>query len=47
MRNRLFATENEIVTLQQTTLPNLNERIVEVKQKMQVEVLKTSAIWKS
>lgn len=47
MRNRLSATENEIVALQQTTIPSLNERIVEVKQKMQDEVLKTSEVWKA
>lgn len=47
LRNRLFATENEIVALQQTTIPTLNEQIVEVKQKMQDEILKTSEVWKA
>lgn len=47
MRNRLVATENEIVNLQQATIPSLNEQIVTVKQRMQDEVLKTSAVWKS
>jgi hypothetical protein len=47
MRNRLSTTENEIVTLQQTTIPSLNEQIVTLKQRMQNEVLKTSATWKA